>query len=574
MREPGAEDPARPAGDALWPWALVVFLATCALFSGALGHEFVDYDDPDYVLENELIGDGLSVEAVKNAFTRAHAANWHPLTWLSHALDRSLFGLQPAGHHATSVVLHALTAALLFAALARAVASHWIALVLAALFAWHPLRAESVAWVSERKDVLSGFFAICTVIAWARWVRERSLKRYLLVLGLYAAGLLSKPMLVTLPVLLLCVDRWPLGREGWNLREKLPLFAMAAGTVVVTLVTQSEEGATSGLETVGLGLRLENAAASTGTYLLQTLWPRGLAVFYPHPSIFGESRMTAALLSVLVLVALGAAAWRLRERAPWFGAGLCWYLVALLPVLGLVQVGMQAQADRYTYLPSFGLVVVLGLGAHALLERLRLTPSQAGLVLGLPLLALGFLTWRQVGTWRDTDSLFERATRVTERNFVAWDKLGRARAQRGDTRAAIEAFEQGLELGINARDFAEQLGPLYADVAFEDGGHRELLTRNLPGSTMVDALTRLGQRELAVERLEDGLASFEAALALSPADAISHFNVGAARERIGDLDGARASFLRALELDPEFVLARERAAALAPEAPPESEEPR
>ena len=542
--------------------ALALFLATCALFLGASANDFVDYDDPEYVTENPIVAHGLDGTAVLRAFRESRHGNWHPLTWLSHALDVELFDLDPAGHHTTSLLLHGANAALLFLFLARATACLRTAFLVAALFAWHPLRVESVAWVSERKDVLSGSFFLATLLAYARWCRAPTRGRYLATLGLYASGLMSKPMLVTLPFVLLLLDRWPLRRPAFAWREKLPFLALAAVTVVVTLTTQTAEGATATLAVLPGAARVENALVAAGTYARQTVWPAGLAVLYPHPGIFGESQLVPAALWGLVLAAAGALAWRERSRVPWLGVGLAWYGLVLLPVVGLLQVGLQAHADRYTYLSTIGLGLVLVHGAAALARRARLPVWAATLASALVLGALSVATWRQVGRWHDTITLFEHTARVTRRNFVAWDKLGRAQAARGERARAIGAFEHGLATGINARDFLDQLVPLWVEDALEQGSHEPLLRHALPDELRIEALWELGRRQLAAERTAEAVATHRAALAFAPRDPIAQHNLGAALERAGDMDGARAAYRAALELDPGFRHSAERLRAL------------
>ncbi len=596
--------------------AAFLFLATTLLFLGARSNGFVDYDDGTYVLDNPLVSDGLTAAAVRRAFTESHGANWHPVTWLSHALDVELFGLDPAGHHTTSIFLHALNAVLAFTLLFLATGRVRTAFLIAALFAWHPLRVESVAWASERKDLLSGAFGLATCILWLRWAGAWTTGRRVSLATVFALGLMSKPMLVTLPVVLVLLDRWPLGRDGLQWRDKLPLFALSAAAVVVTLATQSAEGATAGLETFPLVARALNALVSCGTYAAQTVWPHGLAVFYPHAAMFDESLAVPALVAGLGLALALGAAYRWRASAPWFGVGLLWYLVMLLPVLGIVQVGMQAHADRYTYLPNIGLVTALVLALEAHLPRRAFV-----VLLGAALGVLGWRTTVQVGVWRDTETLFTHAARVTERNYVALHNLAIEYAARGDSERAVDALRAELELRPRADDVWAYLGEtLFARGDMEGAADAwERAARIAPGAashslsksgayialgrlaeaedalaaaraagedgstlhfnagliaqkrgdvdaaearysealtrdaTNADAHSNLAQIYLATERPSEAAASFARVVALEPNDGIARFNLAVALEATGDVERARAAYREALERDPTLT---------------------
>ena len=432
-------------------WCFGLFLATYLVFAGAAGHEFVSYDDDLYVTANPAVQAGLTAPGLRWAFTTDHAANWHPLTWLSHMADVERFGLDPAGHHRTSIFLHALTAALLLRALWRLSGAPWASLFAAALFALHPLRVESVAWVAERKDVLAGLFAVGTLIAYASYVRNRGRARFLVVYALFTLGLLAKPMLVTLPFVLLLLDRWPLARTESTahlVREKAPLLLLAVASCVVTVIVQRAGGALDPLETLPLGARLANAGVAVVTYVGQTLWPVGLACYYPHPGILsaaGTSPWSVPALAALALVlAACVVAARLHRRAPWLFVGWFWFLGMLVPVLGLVQVGVQAHADRYTYLPSIGLAVIAAFGLRALVAARPATRAPAVAAAGLWILALLPLTLRQVRTWRDTETLFTHALAVTDANYLAHNNLGSELERAGDHEGAAEQYRLSL----------------------------------------------------------------------------------------------------------------------------------
>src|SRR5438093_6101777 len=350
----------------------LVVLGTLAVFAPALRHGFVNYDDPEYVTENPRVRAGLSWAGLGWAFAAPHAANWHPLTWLSHMLDAQLFGLAPAGHHASSVLLHAASAALLFGVLEGTTGAPWPSAFVAATFALHPLRVESVAWVSERKDVLAGLCWMLALAAYRRYVRRRGAAAYLLVVAAFVLGLLAKPMVVTLPFVLLLLDVWPL-RRPWNVRllwEKVPLFLLSAAVSALTVVAQRGAGAMASLESLPLGTRIAEAVVAYGAYLEKAFWPTRLAVFYPHRPLLVAEVATSAL----VLVVISALALRERRRRPYLLVGWLWYLVVLLPVIGLVKVGEQAMADRFSYLPQIGvLIMVAWAAADAIGSRVVLT---------------------------------------------------------------------------------------------------------------------------------------------------------------------------------------------------------
>ena len=501
-----------------WALALVLLAGVLAIYHEVGTFDFVNYDDDRYVTANEQVRAGPSAATVAWAFTTTAASNWHPLTWLSHLLDVGLFGLEPGGHHWTSVLLHAAGALLLFRFLARTTGSDLAAFLAAALFAWHPLRVESVAWVAERKDVLSGFFAFLTLNLYASWTDKGGAWRWVLTTVALALGLMAKPMLVTLPCVLLLVDLWPLRRERPLARlalEKLPWLALAAGSAWATMAAQQASGATRLLADLPLGLRLENALAAFGTYLRQTLWPSDLACLVPHPALWsadpaGELLRPAVAggLALALGTGLGLARWK-RSRA--FLVGWLWTVGMLVPVIGLVQVGYQAHADRYTYLPFVGFAIALAHGAA------RLAGARERLVLGaacvvLPL--LGVASFRQARTWRDPEALWGRCLEVTTGNFVAHNNLGRIRASAGDLKGALPHFEESVRLFPGAPPDPESalrfanLGTLYLMLGREaeaapvlERAHEldreEIETR----ATLGLCLSRLGRDREAAEHL-------------------------------------------------------------------------
>jgi tetratricopeptide (TPR) repeat protein len=493
---------------------VVVLLAlTAAVYLQVRRFEFLDYDDVHYVLENGPVRRGLSLAGLRWALASFHASNWHPLTWISHMADVSLFSLDPGWHHLVNLLFHLGNAALLVALLSAMLGRFLPALLTAALFALHPLHAETVAWVAERKDLLSTFLALATLLAYLRYVRRPGPARFLPVPLLFLLALLAKPMVVTLPLLLLVLDRWPLGRghppsptTGRPLpalvAEKTPLFLLSLLSAGVTVAAQMSAETLPTLRDFPLPARLANAAVSLLSYLADAAWPEGLAVFYPHPA--DALPIPGVAGAVILLASLTAGAVAARRRLPWLLAGWLWLLASLLPVLGLVQVGYQARADRYTYLSLTGIFLALSWGAERMARErgsLRL-PAGAALLALVALLSLA--TLRQASFWRDGVTLFSHALRVTTDNWVARYHLGHARFDREDLGTALGDLQESV-----------RLNPSFSP------------SRNLLGLT----LSRLG-------RLPEALTHHRAAVEIDPAYPEAWFNLGLALLSAGDREGA------------------------------------
>ena len=495
---------------------LVLAAITFAVFGQTPRHEFIDYDDNEYVYDNPVVARGLTLKGIVWAFS-FHAANWHPLTWLSHMLDCQLYGLHPGGHHLTNVLLHTATVIMFFLVLRRMTGALWRSAFVAAVFAIHPLRVESVAWVAERKDVLSGLFFMLTMGAYVRYVRRsQSPVRYGLVVLLFALGLMCKPMLVTLPLVLLLLDYWPLQRAepAWKLaREKLPLLALSAAACVVTLLAQTET--VQSMETISLLLRLGNALASCMIYLRQMIFPAGLAVPYPYPHN-GLPGWEVALAGTL-LAGLSAAAWWQRGRQPWMLMGWLWYLVMLLPVVGLIQVGGQAHADRYTYLPQIGIyVAVTWLAAEWGAKRHAGRAALGGLMAAV----LGVLivcAWQQTTYWKNNETLWIRALGCTTDNDVAHVNVGAALEQKGQVDEAITQYQVALKIN-----------PGFSEAQFN-----------------------LGLILLQTGRLDDAIIHFQKGLQIKPDNAKAQSNLGFALMQTGGMDDAITHLQKALQLEPD-----------------------
>ncbi len=550
---------ARRRGAVLVP-GLAVFVLSLALFSPTLGHDFVNYDDTKYITENRMVRQGLGRPGFLWALTSMEEGNWHPLTWLSHMLDVQLFGLRAAGHHLTSVVIHAANALALYLVLSAMTAAVWPPFLTALLFAVHPLHVSSVAWAAERKDVLSAFFWILTMAAYLAWVRRPGYRRLVPVLLAFTAGLMSKPMLVGLPLVLLLLDYWPLGRangpDGLSglrlLREKAPLLVLAAASGVVTWIAQDRSGAVVSWETFTLPQRIMNALVSYVVYLWRTVWPVRLSVFYPAEEI----SFLRAAGAALVLLGITFIAVRCARRCPSLAAGWGWYLVSLLPVIGLVQVGDQASADRYTYIPLAGLFMGLAF------IPIRRAPGSApgglrNLAVFLPLaVTLCAVTLWQLSFWRDSLTLFGRALAVTRGNHIAHNNLGLALLNRGDTLPAEEHFRRALAVNPRLNQALNNLGMILLDRGRADAAE-EYFRRALglqPG--MTEALYNLGM--LMTRRGKPAAAKefFMRVLALKPWDVKARNNLGTLLAREGRSREALEHFRAAAAADPSYALAR------------------
>ncbi len=464
MHQRRAQSTGRPKISRRWlRLGICISLAvlTWVVFGQLLQYDFINYDDPRYVYENTNITNGLTIGGIAWAFTHIHSMNWHPLTTISHMLDCQLYGLKPGAHHFTNVLLHSIVAILLLLVLQRmtggpsGTGSIWRSAFVAAVFAIHPLRVESVAWIAERKDVLSGVFFMLTLLTYFRYVRVRSIGHYLTVLFMFALGLMCKPMLVTLPFVLLVLDYWPLGRirgqksdvSGHEnlvmlVVEKIPLVGLSAISSVVTFLAQ--RGAVGWTEQLPVLARINNAVVTYAAYMWQMLWPVKLAVFYPHP----ESRLPLweIILCLLLLIGITAAAVVLRKSRPYFITGWLWYLGMLVPVIGLVQVGWQGRADRYTYLPQIGLYIAITWGIADVTAAWR---WQREILTAGTAIVVGLLSWRasvQASYWRDSETLFTHALAVTSNNDVAKNNLGIVFLQKGNLDEAISLLQAAVDL--------------------------------------------------------------------------------------------------------------------------------
>jgi tetratricopeptide (TPR) repeat protein len=589
MTEPGNRRPK-------WLVCALLGAAAMAVFSPALHGGFVNYDDPAYVTENWHVRHGLTGPGFRWAFTSLAASNWHPLTWLSHMLDCQLYGLAPAGHHLTSLLLHAANAVLLFLLLNRLTGALWRSAFVAAMFALHPLRVESVVWVSERKDVLSAFFWMLAVGAYVRYAENLKLQIanckifYALALVFFALGLMAKPMLVTLPFVLLLLDYWPLGRWksgpafSWRpVWEKIPFLVLTAASSLVTFLAQDRAEAVASLARFPLSVRLANIPVAYIRYLTKTFWPSHLASYYPFVGwSAGEISGAVALLAGVT----GLALWRVR-RAPWLAVGWFWFLGMLVPAIGLVQAGGQSLADRYSYLPGIGLWIML-VWSLPDATAWRPRPRQAmGMAAGLAVILFAWLAWRHAGVYQDSGTLWAATLRsypqcLAARNNLAiwlmdqgrWDEaLGHCRDALAIRSEDAEARNNLSLIFLHQRKLDEAIAEALQSIQSQprSAGNRQTLARaylqkgdfaaaaaSLREAIQItpdtpEAWCNLGYALLQQGKMPEATTAYERALALNPDYALAHNDLGNILLRQGRLDEAMDHFQRAVELAPSFA---------------------
>lgn len=536
--------------------SLALFLGTFILYFPALSAAFVNYDDPAYVTANAHVLQGLSWHNMAWAWTATIEANWHPLTWISHMADVQFFSLNPLGHHLISVLLHALNAVLLFFVLRRATGSVMRSAVVAALFAVHPLNVECVAWVAERKSLLSMLFLLLTLAAYGWYASRRNLGRYAVVFVLFALGLAAKPMIVALPLLLLLWDYWPLQRIPGSrllplLAEKIPLLALSAASSWITLYAQHSGGALGNTELLPLSQRVANAVYSYVAYLGKGIWPSGLAVFYPHPE--GSLAVWKVLAAALVLIAISALAWIYRDRHHYLLAGWLWYLVAMIPMIGVVQVGRQAMADRYVYLPFVGLFIAAVWGCSELFALIPLSPSAAKAIAAAVLVAYASMAFLQINYWHNSVTLFAHALDVTSHNGIAEANFGEALMQAGRADLAQPHFAAAAEYIPQLSVAHYNLGVLAQQQYNPESARREYeLALKYTSDPTETAQTHSNLGFLLLDRNDYKSAAdqFTAALQINPGKQNSLLGRGIAEYRQGSLDAAIADLSRAAQLAP------------------------
>jgi len=537
--------------------ALVVL--TLLTFAPVRHHEFLQFDDADYVMENLAVQAGLTLPGLQWAFTSFYAGNWHPLTWLSHMTDVQLFGLDPGWHHLSSLLIHLLATLVLFRMLSRLTGAFWPSAAVAALFAAHPLHVESVAWVAERKDVLSGLWWVITIGAYGAYTRTPTVGRYGAVAVAFALALMSKPMAVTLPFLLLLVDIWPLDR--WRgvararvlphaaslVKEKLPLFAMAAAAAVLTLLAQRQAGAVQSLDELPLALRLAKVPVTYVQYILMTLWPSGLSPLYAYPqSVPGWQWIGSTAL----LAAVTAGVVRVIRSQPYLFVGWCWFLGTLVPVIGLVQAGAQPYADRFMYVPAIGLFIMAAWSARqmAMAHPGWLQPlSAAGLIL---VLGASVAAYRQTRVWNNSVTLWEQAVRVEPRSYRAQTNLGFALAEAGLRNRAMSAYLEAIRLQPAYANAHNYLGVLLSELGDLDRAAASIEQAIALRPRFAEAHNNLGLTRAAQDRLPEAILAFAEALRLAPTFSAARNNLGIAYARTGQHDRAIAAFEETVRQQP------------------------
>ena len=604
----GAQAPSR-AGLTLSPRTRVVLLVTCiviatvALYYPVASHPFLNYDDDIYVVNNPQVRGGLSWDTVKWAFTAFYASNWHPLTWLSHALDYQMFNLDAGRHHETNLLLHVINVVLLFWVLWRATGYVGRSAMVAALFALHPINVESVAWIAERKNLLSMMFFLLALGAYGWYVRQPRASRYFVVACLYALGLMAKPQIITLPFVLLLWDYWPLQRVfhveqsierssgprrqpssettpaslmpphkfSWLVMEKLPLLALSLASAVITIRAQYESGSMSGPHWQPFHLRIENAVIAYARYLGKAIWPSHLTLIYPHP---GTSiriwQVVAALLLLLAITVLMVAA---RHRRRYLLVGWLWFLGTTVPMIGIVQVGVQAMADRYAYLPFVGLFIMVCWAAADWAEHRHVALAwQAGISIAI-LLALGVTARRQLDYWSDNTTLWSRiialqAQQVNPDNWVAENNLGHALLKLGEVEQAMPHFRAAVAINPSDPDSNLNIGAYeqqHKDLAGAIAQYKKVLamtqnTARLNAQSRAQAFSNMGFAYRELKDYAQARASFEQAVSINPNDARSWLGIGLMAHKSGDLNTAIQAYTKTLQIAPfdwgYLVLAR------------------
>ena len=553
---------------------LLLMAVTLALYAPVARNRFVNFDDDTGIVNNAHVRAGLTWNTVKWSFTSFEQGNWHPLTWLSHALDYEWFGLDAAGHHLVSAWLHAMNVAILFWLLQSATGRTWRSLVVAALFGIHPVNVESVAWAAERKNVLSMLFFLLALLAYGWYARQPKLRRYGLVFLLFLLALMSKPQVITFPFLLLLLDYWPLRRLSTELApgaaperpgaprfaffvlvlEKVPLFLLSAASAVVTVMAQRAGHALRAASGYSLLNRIETALTSYVRYLGMAVWPSKLAVLYPHPTkLFPAWQVAAATLVLLLVTAI--VVWQWRQR-PYLIVGWLWFLGSMFPMIGLVQVGGQALADRYAYIPFIGLFMMAVWTVADWAERRQIPAAWMAVAALVVLIALGVVTHRQIGFWRDTPTMWRRALEVTENNFIAHTNLATFLDQQGQVEEAAEHLRAALAIQpddliatLSLGTYEHQHGNLPAAIE----RYKIVALHAADPDLRTTAYSNLGSAYRQVGDYDDAKQCYERALQLSPRHSIAIVGLGLVALHEGDLVEAIGQFSNAMAVEPTDI---------------------
>jgi len=539
--------------------SVILFLLAVCTFLPTLKNEFINFDDPLYVSENFHVAQGLTWSGLVWAFHTTDGGIWLPLTWLSNMLDGQLYGLKPWGHHLTSVLIHAASTAVVFLWLFRMTKAIWRSFVVAALFGLHPLRVESVAWAAERKDVLSALFWFLTLWAYAKHVEKSNTKPsqakrfYALTLLFFSLGLMAKPMLVTLPFVLLLLDYWPLKRLQSRkdisrlMFEKWPFFAISALASIVAFAAEKHEDVIVPLARLSLSYRIENAIVSYARYIGKIVWPENLCVFYPPPNHWPMITVFSSAIMLIIVSLYFLWQWR---RHPYLLVGWLWFLGTLIPVIGLVQLGQQAMADRYTYIPQIGLLLCLVWGGHALTKTWKRQAQILSAMATAAIIACMMLAVRQIHWWKNSETLFQHTIAVTTNNTLAYLNVGIALVKNGQIDGGIVYYQKALEIDPNDATANYNLGTalMSANRAAEAIAHFQKVLELNPKDA--ETYNNMGSAFYQTGRMNEAIACYKKVLELNPANVAAYSNLGTALCQMGRMDEAVGYFKKSLEIEP------------------------
>jgi tetratricopeptide (TPR) repeat protein len=551
---------------------LVLAILTLATYWRSQDHGFIEYDDQLYITKNYLTQSDISLKSIAAAFKDVHTGNWHPVTMLSHMLDWQLFGANAGGHHWTNVIIHLFNTILLFVLWRMMTGAMWRSAFVAALFAVHPINVESVAWIAERKNVLSTFFWFLTMISFVWYVRSPGWKRYFPVLICFVLGLMSKAMLVTLPFVLLLMDYWPLNRTGFReqewqsippvpvkkeklsvlILEKVPLFIMAMVFIGLTLYFQKTANAFASLESMPFSDRIANAVVSYAWYIKKLFWPTDLTVFYPHRVILIWQVSSAAIF----LIAVTLLVCKYYRKYPYLIMGWFWYLGTLVPVIGLVQVGHQSMADRYAYVPLIGLFVIMAWHIPQALLKFNHSKIYTSCIFIIFIIIFSVSTSIQVGMWKDTATLFEEALKMNPENYMAYNILGSEEAGKGNPEKALHYYQMSIKLNPKYARAYSNAGNEYLKLGQYQEAYQYYQKAIAINDKLADAYYNLGVLNLVTNRPDEALVHFNKALTIMPGYFDARFNLGVALFRMGKISHAIEHFEKAVEMNPKNMEAQ------------------
>jgi len=560
----------------------LIFILPLTVYWQVKNFDFINYDDPTYVYKNAKIQQGLTVSNIKWSFTAIVSGNWHPITVLSHMADCQLYGLNPGNHHLTNVFLHLANTFLLFFILWKMTGREYESAFVAALFALHPLHVESVAWISERKDVLSTFFLLLTIWSYIKYIEEKTFYRYLIICLFFIMGLMAKPMLVTLPFVLLLLDLWPLERIDFRsseksltlkrgtktnspfilnfyflfrdnfllVYEKIPLFALTISSCVITFLSQQSAGAIKSFNHFPFQVRFFNAVVSYTKYITKMIWPSNMAIFYPYTEMFSVWQIT---ISFILLFLISIIAVRLLKGHPYFIVGWFWYLGTLIPVIGLIQVGGQALADRYTYIPFIGLSIIISWGGYELFKKWRLKNFGIGLAL-LSITIFTVITWNQIRYWRNNTLLYNHTIEVTDNNFIAHHNLGNSLVNQDKIPEAIYNYKKTIQIKPDLAEAHNNLGAALEKILnLKEAIKYYSMALNIQPD-YAEAHNNIGNLFRKTGQIEQAIRHLSRALILKPNYAEAHNNIGNVLELNGKTKQAIEHYQKALKIKPDFAV--------------------